>query len=113
MPSITSEDKVINTVTQLKKELASTPTTNKCNQLESLTNLRTLFSKHSKAVSPSHVSQDNKNEREHSSTIGTNNSSPRKLCNKEKSTDPSTRVNTNELDAIIFLNPKLSETNSK
>ena len=92
VPSITHEDKIVNAITQLKNELASIPTPNKDNQLEALANLRTKFSKHSKEVLPSHISQDNKNEKEHSSTIDNNNKSPRVLRHSENIIGPSARV---------------------
>ena len=63
VPSIIPEDKVINAIAQLKNELSFLSTPNKDNQLEALANLRTLFSKHRKSVSPSHAVQDKKTRR--------------------------------------------------
>ena len=48
MPKITPEDKVIHTISQLKRELSSIPAPNQHDQIEAMSHLRNLFSKHSK-----------------------------------------------------------------
>ena len=60
VPQITSEDKVIHAITKLKSELASTPTPNKHDQLEAVSNLRNIFSKYSKSMEPPNNPTKNK-----------------------------------------------------
>ena len=48
VPQIKPEDKVINSIAKLKNELESIPAPEKDNQIEAMSNLRNLCSKHSK-----------------------------------------------------------------
>ena len=50
VPQITPGDKVINDITKLKSALASIPVPTKHDQIEAISNLINMFSKHSKSL---------------------------------------------------------------
>ena len=50
VPQITPGDKVINDITKLKSALASIPVPTKHDQIEAISNLINMFSKHSKCL---------------------------------------------------------------
>ena len=50
MPKITPEDKVIHAISQLKRELAFIPAPNQHDEIEAMSHLRNLFSKHSREM---------------------------------------------------------------